>query len=200
MVGFDLFCRLDARNRENVTLAGLGIRTSADIFEAAQRQYEEARGERNPVWRGTVEASALAGLGIRTLADILEATQGSANKRGREESSSRGRGTRKSRVVSSGQIAGAADEVAEHRVPVVGPSRQAGRKRAGPGSTDQPALKRTRTVGRRERDDEEQARDLPSVLRALEEEFAEKERQSHGHGWCAPIPQDRKASTVREFL
>ncbi|KAG7402593.1 hypothetical protein Forpe1208_v017172 [Fusarium oxysporum f. sp. rapae] len=37
----DLFRRLDARNRENVALAGLGIRTSADIFEATQNQTVE---------------------------------------------------------------------------------------------------------------------------------------------------------------
>jgi hypothetical protein len=33
----ELNLRRDMRNRENVALAGLGIRTSADIFEAAER-------------------------------------------------------------------------------------------------------------------------------------------------------------------
>lgn len=43
----NLFRRLDARNRENVAHAGLNIRTSADIFEECQRQYETARAERS---------------------------------------------------------------------------------------------------------------------------------------------------------
>ncbi len=42
----DLFRQLDAHNRENIARAGLGIRTSADIFEAAQRQCDEARVEK----------------------------------------------------------------------------------------------------------------------------------------------------------
>jgi len=45
-----------------------------------------------------------------------------------------------------------------------------------------------RTVDRRERSDDEQMEDLASVLRYLEEEFAEKERLSHGQEWCVPIP------------
>lgn len=34
-----LFHRLDARNRKNVALAGLGIRTLADIFATLQGEY-----------------------------------------------------------------------------------------------------------------------------------------------------------------
>ncbi|KAG7408682.1 hypothetical protein Forpe1208_v012275 [Fusarium oxysporum f. sp. rapae] len=51
----DLFRRLDARNRENVALAGLGIRTSADIFEATQNQYEHSSGQRIAAYGGTVD-------------------------------------------------------------------------------------------------------------------------------------------------
>ncbi|KAK7583135.1 hypothetical protein V3481_012429 [Fusarium oxysporum f. sp. vasinfectum] len=72
----DLFRRLDARNRENVALAGLGIRTSADIFEATQSQYEHSRSQRNASYGGSVVSPALADLGIRTSADILEALNG----------------------------------------------------------------------------------------------------------------------------
>ncbi|KAH8661069.1 hypothetical protein BGZ61DRAFT_300661, partial [Ilyonectria robusta] len=69
-----------------------------------------------------------------------------------------------------------------------------------PRSNDgQPPRKRTRTVGRRERSEAEQAQDLANVLRALEEEFAEKERLSHGQTWCTPVPQERKAKAVRGF-
>ena len=38
---------MDRRNQENIARAGLGIRTSRDIFEAAQKGYEQARAERN---------------------------------------------------------------------------------------------------------------------------------------------------------
>ncbi|KAH6983871.1 hypothetical protein EDB80DRAFT_691681 [Ilyonectria destructans] len=54
-------------------------------------------------------------------------------------------------------------------------------------------------VVRRERDEEEQAGDLTSVLGALDEEFAEKERLSHGQEWCAPVPHERKVKTVQNF-
>ena len=54
-------------------------------------------------------------------------------------------------------------------------------------------------VARLDRSDEEQMDDLASVLRSLDEEFAEKERLSHTHAWCTPIPQNRKVSTVEEF-
>jgi hypothetical protein len=40
----ELFRRFDVRNRQNAPCASLGIRTSADIFEAAQK---EARPERD---------------------------------------------------------------------------------------------------------------------------------------------------------
>lgn len=289
----DQFRRQDTRKRENVVLAGLGVRTSADIFEAAQRQFQEAaRTERNSVPPGAVDASGLAGLGIRTSANVLEATQreyeqsrekGSRRRRGRKprESDSverqlkslEGRpgnneaarpgdnqpartalfrsvqmdgGSRVSlaprpasqeeahnqpntamlagpdfrpsaemleagrrslvaglglrtvadiseelinenfrqrsrtrRVESFVQVAGEAEDAAEAGAPPAGPSRQPGQKRTGPGSTDQPAPKRTRIVVRRARDEEEQAQDLASVLRALDEEFAEKERLSY---------------------
>lgn len=39
----ELFRDFDARNRENVARVDLGKRTSADIFEASQRAYEQAR-------------------------------------------------------------------------------------------------------------------------------------------------------------
>ena len=42
----DLFRRLDEVNREHVIGCNLGIRTSADIFEASQREYEQADAER----------------------------------------------------------------------------------------------------------------------------------------------------------
>ncbi|KAJ3453670.1 hypothetical protein MRS44_017917 [Fusarium solani] len=84
----ELDLRRDMRNRENVALAGLGIRTSADIFEAAERQLEEARSWKAPPRAGPADTSALASLGIRTSADLWEATQ-KQQEEAREKKSSR---------------------------------------------------------------------------------------------------------------
>jgi hypothetical protein len=83
---------MDRRNQENIARAGLGIRTSRDIFEVAQKGYEQARAERNRIVSGSKvvpldsvcssdvdrrnqENIARAGLGIRTSRDIFEAAQ-----------------------------------------------------------------------------------------------------------------------------
>ncbi|KAF2175488.1 hypothetical protein K469DRAFT_724119 [Zopfia rhizophila CBS 207.26] len=66
-------------------------------------------------------------------------------------------------------------------------------------SRHQPGSKRARTAVRRERSDEEQMEDLASVLRSLDEDFAEKERLSREQEWCVPVPHARKVSTVQEF-
>lgn len=116
------FRRLDTRDRLKVALAGLGIRTSGDIFDAAQKEYEQVR--------------------------VDTAAKG---------------------------------------------------KRKYTGKIDQAWSKRARTVDRREISNDEQIEDVASVLRFLEEEFAEKERLSDGQAWCTPIPLDRKVSTVQEF-
>ncbi|KAH6956066.1 hypothetical protein BKA56DRAFT_463302, partial [Ilyonectria sp. MPI-CAGE-AT-0026] len=63
---------------------------------------------------------------------------------------------------------------------------------------EQPPVKRIRTGIRRQRRRELQAEDLASVLRSLEE-FAVKESLSNKETWCAPIPHERKVSTVRAF-
>ena len=44
-----------------------------------------------------------------------------------------------------------------------------------------------------------QEEEVAAIMRALEEEFEEKERQSYGRLWCEPIPHERKVATVREF-
>ena len=217
----DLFRRLDARNRENVALARLGIRTSADIFEAAERQIQESQTKRDAMPLGAVDTSGLAGLGIQRSAgmlagpdvcpsaETLEAgrrslvtglglrTVADISEESRNENSRQRRRT--GRAESSGQVAGETEDAEEDVAPPMGPSRQPGRKRADPSRTDQPAAKRKRTAVRRGRGEEEQVGDLASVLGALDEEFAEKERLSHGQEWCAPVPHERKAKTARDF-
>ena len=42
-------------------------------------------------------------------------------------------------------------------------------------------------------------RQVEATMRALEEEFEEKARQSYGGLWCEPVPHERKVATVREF-
>lgn len=73
------------------------------------------------------------------------------------------------------------------------------RKRQSPPDDNQPQRKRARATIRLERSDEEQTEDLASILRSLDDEFAENDRLSREHAWCAPIPHDRKVSTVEEF-
>lgn len=52
----ELLRRLEARNRKNVAVAGLRIRTSADLFEAAQTESEHAGEEgRRERFRGRVQ-------------------------------------------------------------------------------------------------------------------------------------------------
>ncbi|KAH7394719.1 hypothetical protein BKA66DRAFT_599084 [Pyrenochaeta sp. MPI-SDFR-AT-0127] len=41
--------------------------------------------------------------------------------------------------------------------------------------------------------------EVAAIMRSLEEEFEEKERQSHRNLWCEPISQERKVATVCEF-
>ncbi|KAH8665657.1 hypothetical protein BGZ61DRAFT_484365 [Ilyonectria robusta] len=73
------------------------------------------------------------------------------------------------------------------------------RKRACYSRREQPPVKRIRTGIRRQRRRELQAEDLASVLRSLEEEFAVKESLSNKETCCAPIPHERKVSTVSDF-
>ncbi|KAH7114033.1 hypothetical protein EDB81DRAFT_823558, partial [Dactylonectria macrodidyma] len=58
------------------------------------------------------------------------------------------------------------------------------------------SVKRVRSGVRKERTEEERREDLASVLRCLDEEFAEKERLSHNREWCTPVPHERKVSTA----
>ncbi|PCD21946.1 hypothetical protein AU210_015749 [Fusarium oxysporum f. sp. radicis-cucumerinum] len=62
-----------------------------------------------------------------------------------------------------------------------------------------PPAKRARSGARKERTEQEWEEDVASVLRCLDEEFAEKERLSLDKEWCTPVPQERKLSTVQAF-
>jgi hypothetical protein len=75
-----------------------------------------------------------------------------------------------------------------------------GRKRRGHALEDNQArVKRVRIGFGREISDEERMQDLGSVLRYMDEEFAEKERLSREQAWYAPISHKRKVSTVQDF-
>jgi hypothetical protein len=68
-------------------------------------------------------------------------------------------------------------------------------------SVAEPACKRARLVQRIDSPEQGQNQDeqIATVMRALEEEFEEKERQSRDGRWCEPVPHERKVATVREF-
>ncbi|KAF2184190.1 hypothetical protein K469DRAFT_710096 [Zopfia rhizophila CBS 207.26] len=91
------------------------------------------------------------------------------------------------------------DEDANVRPSVEGGVIMPMRKRQRSVESNQPGSKRARTAVRRERSDEEQMEDLASVLRSLDEDFAEKVRLSQEQEWCAPVPHARKVCTVQEF-
>ncbi|KAH6874269.1 hypothetical protein B0T10DRAFT_552895 [Thelonectria olida] len=73
------------------------------------------------------------------------------------------------------------------------------RRRTNQIAREGPPVKRIRSDARKERTEEERREDLTSVLRSLDEEFAEKERLSHNREWCTPVPHERKVSTVQAF-
>ncbi|KAH6869547.1 hypothetical protein B0T10DRAFT_593486, partial [Thelonectria olida] len=73
------------------------------------------------------------------------------------------------------------------------------RKRTTQVAREGPPAKRVRAGIRKERTEEERREDLTSVLRFLDDEFAEKERLSHDREWCTPVPHERKVSTVQSF-
>src|SRR2546423_2401550 len=103
------FQSYDARVRENITRTGLGIRTSADVFESMQRDLEEAREARSrrisedlpqrfQFYDARVrENIARAGLGIRTSADVFEAIQ-RASEEAREARRGRARSCERERL------------------------------------------------------------------------------------------------------
>ncbi|KAM3449851.1 hypothetical protein NHJ6243_009907 [Beauveria neobassiana] len=195
------FQQQDARNRENVALAGLGIRTSADILEAVQRQYEECRAVTNPVQLRQVDGSSLAGLGIRTPADVAQDMERQYEQERRDVMLGRRRRHRRQKpgAASGRRTVGGAGAAAEMHAEA-GPGHQGKAKRSRPVSDDgQAPAKRSRTVERRERSEAEQVQDVGSVLQALEEEFAEKERLSREQEWCEPVPLERKVKTVQDF-
>jgi len=149
---FDLFGGGYARNR----LAALGIRTSADIFEATQRECERARDDR------------------------LFTTEWN----------------RRQRSVAPNEVVATAESNVRP-VPQRRPPSQ--RKRKNVSSADQRRPKRARTVVRRERSDDEMVEEVVSIVRSLDEEFAEKERLSNEGMWCTPITLEKKVSTVQKF-
>jgi hypothetical protein len=115
--------------------------------------------------------------GIRTSAEIFETLQKEHEKTRDDRQFGRVRNQRQGSVVES----------------TAHPSQG---KRAYVGEADQQRRKRAKVV---ERSEDEQMEYLAHVLQPLEDEFAEKERLSHDHAWCAPIPLARKVSTVQKF-
>ncbi|OWT42277.1 ATP-dependent DNA helicase PIF1 [Pochonia chlamydosporia 170] len=78
-------------------------------------------------------------------------------------------------------------------------ARRGEKKRQGPSNTDGLRSKRARIMVRQERTESDQVEDLASVLRCMNEEFAEKERLSHSQEWSIPVSLEKKVSTVQEY-
>lgn len=73
------------------------------------------------------------------------------------------------------------------------------RKRSRRSEKSQAQTKRVRPNTRGVRTLHEQQDDLATVMQALEDEHAVKERLSNEQTWCTPISDERKVSTVRAF-
>ena len=112
-----------------------------------------------------------AKLGLRTSSDIFETSQ-----REYEERSARERPSRKRHGPPT-------DDVAVSSILLERP------------------CKRARTVERTESIEPigRQEEQVAEIMRALDEEFEEKERQSREDRWCEPVPHERKVATVCEF-
>lgn len=207
-------------SQPNTVLADLGIRTSADIFEAAQKQHEEARNDRQFArqWsrrQGGVPSRAVVATTDDDVAQeghVVESTICPQQlKRKRVSRIDREQPKRARTVnVTEPQRPQCARTISTTDQGLRGPQSagtfgttdQGGLQSAGTvgtGRANQERSKRARTVVCRERTDAEQMEDLAPVLQHLEEEFAEKERLSHEQAWCAPIPLARKVSTVQKF-
>ena len=187
----------ELRNQRNFQVARrLGIRTSADIFREAgssSRNYDE-QNQRN------IALGGLDRLGIRTSADIFrEAGSSSRNYDELNRQNIARAGLDRLGIRASADIPLPIEaESHRHRISAdIPPPAQfrGGRKRAASRRNGQQQYKRPRTT----RSEQEQLGDINSVLRSLDEDFAEKEHLSYTQSWCNPIPQSRKVSTVQQF-
>jgi hypothetical protein len=149
---------------------------------------------------------AAAGLKLRTSSDIFQASHHRYEEMRKERENARveeafGQAySQNSRVALSSEVDTVTGKNIASRDRLIDSShsqRQA--KRVVPDSSNAPKSKRARMVVSRERSEDEQMENIASVLRSLEEEFAEKERLSHSQAWCDPVPQSRKVSTVQDF-
>jgi hypothetical protein len=214
----------DEQNRRNIVASGLNIRTSADIFEEAQKKYEEAEIQK---FARKQESRAHALFSQASQTQVFgyqkkERVPGSDLSRNYDEQNRRNIAASGLDMRTSADIFEEADRVyGEERAESVrraGVSRGVRRATSGVRKSsdrlqgndslrvseqlqtdDEPPRKRARMSIRRGRSEEQQVEDVASVLQKLKEEFSEKERLSHERTWCAPIPHSRKVSTVQEF-
>jgi hypothetical protein len=184
----DFFSLLDlvgdayAHNRQNL-LGDLGMRTSVDVFEAAQKEYEEARPNKqfDREWNRRQRSVATH--------EVVATAEEDVAQEGRVVESIVRPPQRKRKYVGRG------DRERPKRARTVVRRERSDDEQM----EDREGPKRARTMVRRERSDDEQMEDLAGVMRYLEEEFAEKERLSDRKAWCTPIPLARKVSTVQKF-
>jgi hypothetical protein len=211
--------RFNARNQHNGGVSNLGIRLFMDRFREIRNGIVQSTTEKTQVRGRTGESMpevfsridmqnqrnlAAAGLKMRTSSDIFLESHRQYEEMQKEQENARVKDVcrqvyiQSSRVALSSEVDTAPEKDTASRDRRTDLSqRQA--KRAVLDSDNVPNPKRTRTVVYSERTEDEQIENIASVLRYLDEEFAEKERLSHSQAWCDPIPQSRQVSTVQEF-
>jgi hypothetical protein len=206
-VMLEVFRQFDMQNQRNLAASGLNMRTSTEIFHTSNQQYEAMQKEREntrveDVRRQVYVQSSTAVLSSEvdtvTEKDITSQNRlTNLSHSQRQEDACRQSYMQSSTVAFSSKVA--ESEVARQDCPAESSQSQRQRKRVNPDNNNAPKPKRARMVVSRERNENEQIGNIASVLRSLEEEFAEKERLSNSQAWCDPITESRMVSTVQEF-
>jgi hypothetical protein len=133
-------------------------------------------------------------LGIRTSKDIFEDLQRENEERSAREGVESSR--KQVRPATNGLSSEGADFSRKRvRPPTNGLSSEGGMEERSRKRVQRARVERSESAEVNASQEEAVA----AIIRALDEEFEEKERQSYGSVWCEPIPHERKVSTVREF-
>jgi hypothetical protein len=184
----ELLCQSQVRNPRNAVLAGLGIRTWVDIFDATQKEHEEARDHRQSVrvWNRRQGSAASH--------EVIGTADGGRPHGKRKSAETMGEPPpKRTETVVKSTIRGPEGCTIQRGI---GEKQD---KNVAKEMIGKARSKHNKTIVHQERSEAEQMEDIAHVLQHLEEEFAEKEHLSHEQAWCTPIPLARKVSTVQKF-
>lgn len=191
----------------------LGFRTSAEVFEASQNQYEEARGREGNKRRriGRSQDTEPRRVQMDRETPVVTARASDQAQRHAAEDSRDGQGSRPgleddkwAKWFKLVREANRELKQRERRMTRDNITSEATDHRRERMSTEATSIGQeiSEILMPNSRDESADDRGTPEfdlVLRSLEEEFAEKERLSQGGVWCSPIAHETKVSTVEQF-